>query len=188
MYWQVYLHKTVLCAEKMLVKIIERAKVVKAQSPSQVFNFFLNEEYESNNIEKHLDDFCTLDDYDILYSIKYWVHHPDKILSMLCKSIINRHLLKIKYSAHEIPPQLIEDKTQIAREYLQISNEEAGYLVFSGETEISTYNNDTEHIHILFKDGSVKDISQVDNALINQSLLGAVKKFYICFINIDLTL
>ncbi|MEO8961359.1 MAG: HD domain-containing protein [Ginsengibacter sp.] len=188
MYWQVYLHKTVLCAEKMLVKIIERARVVKAQSPSAVFNLFLNEEYESNNIEKHLEDFCTLDDYDVLYSIKYWVNHPDKILAMLCKSIINRHLLKIKYSTHEIPPELIEEKTQIAMEYLQINHEEAGYLVFGGEIEISTYNNDTEHINILFKDGSVKDISQVNNALINQSILGTVKKFYICFINIDLTL
>lgn len=188
MYWQVYLHKTVLCAEKMLVKIIERARVVQARSPSQVFNFFLNGEYGSHNIEKHLDDFCMLDDYDVMYSIKYWVQHPDKILSMLCKSIINRHLLKIKYSAHETAPQLLEEKKQIAKEYLQISNEEAGYLVFSGEIEISTYNNDTEHIYILFKDGSVKDVSEVDNALINQSLLSAVKKFYICFINIDLTL
>lgn len=188
MYWQVYLHKTVLCAEKMLVKIIERARAVKAQSPSQVFNLFLNKEYESKSIERLLDDFCSLDDYDVLFSIKYWVLHPDKILSMLCKSIINRHLLKIKYSAQEIAPELIEQKIQIAMEYLQINREEAGYLVFGGETEISTYNNDIEHINIFFKDGSVKDISQVDNALINQSLFGAIKKFYICFINIDLTL
>src|SRR6185437_8660483 len=64
MYWQVYLHKTVLCAEKMLVKIIERAREIKAESSSPVFNIFLNEEYESEKIENHLDDFCALDDYD----------------------------------------------------------------------------------------------------------------------------
>ena len=188
MYWQVYLHKTVLCAEKMLVKIIERARAIKAQSPSRVFNIFLNEEYQIDDIEKYLDDFCTLDDYDVLFSIKAWAHHPDKVLAVLCKSIINRHLLKIKYSAREIPQELVDEKKQIAIEYLQLNREEAEYLVFTGETEIKTYNNKTEHINILFKDGSVKDISQVDNALINQSIFGAVKKFYICFINIDLAL
>ncbi len=188
MYWQVYLHKTVLCAEKMLVKIIERAREIKAESPSQVFNIFLNEKYESEKIENHLDDFCALDDYDILFSIKSWIHHPDKILSVLCKGLINRHLLKVKYSAHEIPVKFLEEKTNIAMEYLAINKEQAGFLVFTGESEINTYNNKIEHINILFKDGAVKDISEVDNALINQSLFGTVKKFYICFINLEITL
>jgi hypothetical protein len=97
-------------------------------------------------------------------------------------------LLKIKYSARQITQKLIDEKKRIAVEYLQLKEEETQYLVFTGETEIKTYDNKTEHINILFKDGSVKDISQVDNALINQSIFGAVKKFYICFINIDLTL
>ncbi len=188
MYWQVYLHKTVLCAEKMLVKIIERARTIKAKSSSEVFNIFLNGEYESNKIEKRLVEFCALDDYDILYSIKSWIHHPDKVLSVLCRSLINRHLLKIKYSAHEISKELLDEKTEIAREYLKINKEESGYLVFKGETEIRTYNHKMEHIHILFKDGTIKDISEVDNALINQSLFGSVKKFYICFINMDITI
>ena len=188
MYWQVYLHKTVLCAEKMLVKIIERAREIKAESSSFVFNIFLNEEYESEKIENHLDDFCALDDYDILFSIKSWIDHPDKILSVLCKGLVNRHLLKVKYSAHEIPKEVLEEKTNIAMEYLAINKEEAGYLVFSGESEIKTYNNKTEHINILFKDRAVKDISEVDNPLINQSLFGTVKKFYICFINLEITL
>jgi len=188
MYWQVYLHKTVLCAEKMLVKIIERAREIKAESPSSVFNIFLNENYESEKIENDLDDFCALDDYDILFSIKSWIHHPDKILSVLCKGLINRHLLKVKYSAHEIPEGFLEEKTNIAMDYLGINKEEAGYLVFTGESEIKTYNNKTEHINILFKDGVVRDISEVDNALINQSLFGTVKKFYICFINLEITL
>ncbi len=188
MYWQVYLHKTVLCAEKMLVKIIERAREIKAESPSPVFNIFLNENDEGEEIENHLDDFCALDDYDILFSIKSWIGHPDKILSVLCKGLINRHLLKVKYSAHEIPDKFLEEKTNIAMEYLAVNKEESGYLVFTGESEIKTYNNETEHINILFKDGTVKDISEVDNALINQSLFGTVKKFYICFINLEITL
>jgi HD superfamily phosphohydrolase len=188
MYWQVYLHKTVLCAEKMLVKIIERAREIKAISPSRVFNIFLHNEYESAHIEEYMDDFCALDDYDILFSIKSWADHHDKILSVLSKSLVNRHLLKVKYSAQTIPKEMLEQKLSLAKEYLKINNDEASYLVFTGESEIKTYNHKIEHINILFKDGSVKDISGVDNALINQSLLSTVKKFYICFINLELIL
>jgi len=187
MYWQVYLHKTVLSAEKMLVKIIDRARAIKAKSPSAVFNFFLNNENESKKIVNHLDDFCKLDDYDVLFSIKSWIGHPDKILSVLCKSFITRNLLKVKYSVHEISKEVLAEKTAVAMKYFGINMDEAAYLVFNGKTEIKTYNNKMEQINILFKDGSVKNISEVDNALINQSLFGAVKKFYICFINIHNT-
>ncbi len=187
MYWQVYLHKTVLCSEKMLVKIIERARKINAVSPSAVFNIFLHNRSNSENIEDYVEDFCGLDDYDIMYSIKCWVDHPDKILSILSKSLVNRHLLKIKYLAHPVPKEMFEEKLTLAKEYLHINSEEAAYLVFTGKSEIKTYNDRMEHINILFKDGTVKDISGVDNALINQSLLGTVKKFYICFINLDLT-
>ena len=188
MYWQVYLHKTVLSAEKMLVKIIDRARAVGAGSPSAVFNFFLNNENESKKIVNHLDDFCRLDDYDILFSIKTWIHHPDKVLSVLCESLINRHLLKVKYSVHEIAKDLLAAKKELVMGQLNINKEEAGYLVFTGETEIKTYNNKTEHINIWLKNGDVKDISEVDNPLINQSLFGTVKKFYICFINLQDTI
>jgi HD superfamily phosphohydrolase len=187
MYWQVYLHKTVLCSEKMLGKIIERARKINATSPSAVFNIFLHNKYQTENIEDYLEDFCGLDDYDIMYSIKSWVDHPDKILSILSKSLVNRHLLKVKYFAQPVPEEMFNQKLTLAKEYLQINSEEAAYLVFTGKSEIKTYNDRIEHINILFKDGTVKDISGVDNALINQSLLGTVKKFYICFINLDLT-
>jgi HD superfamily phosphohydrolase len=187
MYWQVYLHKTVLCAEKMLVNIIKRARKVKAVASSYVFNIFLNEDYLKEGIENHLEEFCLLDDYDILSSIKSWTEHPDKVLSILCRDLINRNLLKVKYSGSPIPVELIDEKKDLARKYLNINNEEAGYFVFSGETQNKTYDNKDGHINILFKDGTVKDISEVDNALINQSLFGTVKKFYICFIKMDIT-
>ncbi|HJY23918.1 MAG TPA: HD domain-containing protein [Hanamia sp.] len=185
MCWQVYLHKTVLCAEKMLVNIINRAKLIKAQSPSDVLNIFLNEKYLETGIENNLEPFCLLDDYDVLFAIKSWIHHPDKILSTLCKNLINRNLLKVKYSGVEIPEKFIKEKKALAMQYLNINEEEAGYLVFSGEAQNKTYSKEDEHINILFKDGSVKDISEVDNALINQSLFGTVKKFYICFLNMN---
>ena len=73
-------------------------------------------------------------------------------------------------------------------DYLHIDKEEAGYFVFTGQTINKTYNTEDEHIRILFKDGNTKDISEVDNALINQTLFGTVKKFYICYPNIDIDL
>jgi hypothetical protein len=171
----------------MLAKIIERARQVKAVSPSKVFNIFLNKEYESENIAEFLDDFCLLDDYDVFFSLKSWADHPDKILSLLSKSLVNRRLLKVKYFAYPVSGEMLSQKIDLAKEYFRINAEEAGFLVFTGESEIKTYNPKIEHINILFKDGTVKDISEVDNALINQSLSGTIKKFYICFINLDLT-
>ena len=186
MYWQVYLHKTVLCAEKMLINIINRARDVKVQALSEAFNTFLHTTFEEQEIEKHLDDFCMVDDYDVLSAIKNWTLHPDKILSILCNGIVNRRLLKVKYSGTIIDDNLVKEKTELAMQYLKINKEEAGYLVFTGETGNKTYSNKDEHINILFKDGIIKDISEVDNALINQTLFGTVKKFYICFPNMEL--
>jgi HD superfamily phosphohydrolase len=182
MYWQVYLHKTVLSAEKMMVNIIKRAKEIKADSPSATLNIFLNDDYKQHGIEKFLTEFCNLDDYDFLNAIKQWVHHQDKILSFLCKGIINRNLLKVKYFSRPVPSELLNKKKAEVIKKLNLSEEEAAYLAFTGETENKTYNTQDEHIHILFKDGTVKDISRVDNALINQSLFGTVKKFYICYV------
>ena len=98
MYWQVYLHKTALCAEKMLVNIIRRAREIQAASASAALNIFLNTKFDDKKIEQHLDNFCKIDDYDVLFSIKMWASHPDTILSYLCSGIINRRLLKIKFS------------------------------------------------------------------------------------------
>lgn len=186
MYWQVYLHKTVLCAEKMLVNIVKRAKIVNAIAPTNELNNFLHVDNKEEEIEKHLNSFCKLDDYDMLAAIKAWATHPDKILSFLCAGIINRNLLKIKYSGSKIADKVFREKTILAMQYLNISEEETQYLVFTGEAENRTYSNVDEHIHILFKDGTKKDISEVDNALINQTLFGTVKKFYICFPNMEL--
>ena len=185
MYWQVYLHKTVLCAEKMLINVIKRARILDAQASSPELNIFLHTECNIEEIEKYLDDFCRLDDYDVLAAIKQWANHPDKILSTLCKSILNRRLLKVKYSGKVISRQLFKEKTELVKNYLGVNDEEAGYLVFTGETGNKTYSTQDEHINILFKDGEIKDISEVDNALINQTLFGTVKKFYICFPNME---
>jgi len=177
MYWQVYLHKTVVCAEQMLVRIIKRAKLIKALTQMPL-NQFINEPVSSVSLEQ----FCTLDDYDVMAAIKGWCNHEDKILSFLSKSILNRELLKVKYYAEPIEKKWVEEKTIEAMQKMNISAEEASWLVFTGIASGSTYNFEDERINILFKDGSVKDISEVDDPLISKNLGGKIKKYYFCFL------
>ncbi|HXB94732.1 MAG TPA: hypothetical protein VNU70_06225, partial [Puia sp.] len=185
MYWQVYLHKTVLCAEKMLVRILERARELidsgkAVASGSPVLDLFLQQ--EDGGIS--LDKFCLLDDVDVMSAIKQWTFHPDTVLSVLSRGLIDRSLLKVRLQATGFDEGLvIELREEVARR-LGISMEDARYFVFTGAAVNTTYDPEDERINILFKDGSVRDISQVDNALIHQTLASTVKKFYLCHLNI----
>ncbi|HEY5773010.1 MAG TPA: HD domain-containing protein [Chitinophagaceae bacterium] len=185
MYWQVYLHKTVLASENLLVKIIHRAKElikngVQVSAATDDLNFFLHQSGPVD-FENHLDKFCRLDDVDVLATIKNWCSHPDKILSALCRFIVERKLLKVKLQAEPIDEKFIEEKKKEAAKQYDITEEETNYFVFTGEAVNTTYNPIEEKINILFKDGTVKDISQVDNALIHHHLSTPVKKYYICY-------
>jgi len=186
MYWQVYLHKAVMRAEMLLVKIIRRAKdLIKKDIPAiaatDALNFFLNNAGDPHLIKQHLDKFCNLDDYDVMCTIKNWSTHPDKILSILCRSLVDRRLLKIKLQAEPVDKKAIHEKRCEVAKCLQVTEQEAEYFVFTGEAINTTYDPSDERINILFKDGSVTDISQIDNALIHQQLSGPVKKYYICY-------
>jgi len=186
MYWQVYLHKAVVSAEMLLVKIIQRAKDllsngVPTVAATDALNFFLNNANENQPVQQHLDVFCNLDDYDVMCTIKNWSTHPDKILSMLCRSLVDRRLLKIRLQAEPFDEKVVREKKCEVSERLPITENEAGYFVFTGKAINTTYDPSDERINILFKDGSVKDISQIDNALIHQQLSGPVKKYYICY-------
>lgn len=177
MYWQVYLHKTVLSAEQMLKRIIKRAKLVSATC-HEPLNSFINKPLKDITLE----EFCSIDDYDVVVAIKHWQKHDDKVLAVLCQGIIERHLLKVKYAAEPFATGLLQEKiTEIAMR-LNLSEEEAGWLAFTGEAVSSTYNFEHEHICILFKDGTVRDISEVDHALINENMRGKIKKYYICYL------
>ena len=177
MYWQVYLHKTVLSAEQMLIRIIKRAKLLKAQC-QEPLNSFINQPVD----QVTLDQFCRIDDYDVLMAIKKWGSDDDKVLSVLCQGILDRKLLKVKYFNEPVSSETLQDKIIEISKRLNITVDDAAWLAFTGEAASSTYNFEDEHIHILFKDGSVKDISEVDNALINENLKGTVKKYYICYL------
>ncbi len=185
MYWQVYLHKTVVSAESMLVKIIQRAREKirsgeKLSSRSAALDFFLLQNPQDK--PDWLEIFCELDDNDVLGALKYWTKNNDPVLSGLSNGLINRRLLKARLQAEPFESSRVNKMLQEAADILKISRSDASYFVFTGEHTNTTYNPDDEKINILFKDGSVRDISQVDNALIQRSLSMAVKKFYICYL------
>ena len=194
--------KTVVSAEKMLVKILERARElinrgIDAASSSPVLDFFLGDKSGTLSVEAQvdrgstsrrpdinlLDKFCLLDDYDVIGAIKGWMFHPDTVLSLLSRGLIDRRLLKIKYQATPFDEDYVEGLRLDVSRKLGIAKEDARYLVFTGQAVNTTYDAGDEKINILFRDGSVKDISRVDNALIQQTLASAVKKFYICYLN-----
>ncbi len=187
MYWQVYLHKTVMAAEKMLVKIIERAQELIAansevQAASPHLDFFLKQHQPDGDFARHLEKFTLIDDTDVMCTIKNWCSHSDKILSGLCRGLVNRELLKVKFAAEPFDRLMVETLKLNVAERLGISETEAGYFVFTGEAVNTTYNPLDEHIRVLFKDGTVSDISKVDNALIHQQVSAPFKKYYLCYL------
>jgi HD superfamily phosphohydrolase len=185
MYWQVYLHKTVLVAEKMLINIAKRTRNLYSKGSKSLvtgtpIDYFLTH-YDGVMNEDALEAYCNMDDFDFVHCLKTWSKNEDVVLSTLCTNILNRRLLKIKLQAEPFNNLLMQQKLTETCQRLNISEEEGMYFVFSGEAMNTMYKTSDERINVLFKDGSVKDISQVDNALIHETLTSAVKKFYICF-------
>lgn len=185
MFWQVYLHKTVLSSEMMLVKALERVKYLGQNGDTSLLNgepltqFLLGK--ASTNMAENIDLFALLDDTDVIAAIKRWQTNNDKVLSLLSNGILNRNLLKVKMQGEPIGSDFIENKQTEVAKALGITKDEVHYLVFSGEIENSLYNPNDEDIKILFKDQTVRSILMVDNALIHQNLSRPVKKFYICY-------
>jgi HD superfamily phosphohydrolase len=184
MYWQVYLHKTVLSAEMMLVKIMERVKEIYSEADTDLttnsaLDFFLSG-YSNRDQQLVLENFCSLDDHDVMHAVKIWSRHRDIVLGTLCENLLKRVLYKTKFQAVPFNPEMVNEKQEAAIKAYHLSKEQAGYFCFTGEASNTTYQKADEHINILFKDGSIKDITSIDNALISQNLSTPVKKFYIC--------
>lgn len=182
MYWQVYLHKTVLSAEKMLVNIIRRVRELHAENmdvkTGSVLDFFLFKNDEGFTPDM-LERYACLDDSDLTFAVKRWSTAHDPVLQRLCSGILNRKLLKCRLQITEDNSAIEKQKAKVAAEW-QLSEHDAGYFVFGGEASNTLYIPRNENIRILFKTGEVKDISQVDNALIHETVSSPVKKFYIC--------
>lgn len=188
MYWQVYLHKTVLAAELMLWKALLRAKEL-AQKGVPLFatpslKVFLMEEITNERFyqdEGLLHHFTQLDDYDLFTAIKVWAAHGDKVLSILCRRIVNRRLLKV--ALQDEPPQIsyMQSLKDATVERFGLSAHEVEYLVFSENTTNHAYSTSAESINILYKDNTVKDITVASDQLNISVLSQPVVKYYLCF-------
>jgi HD superfamily phosphohydrolase len=187
MYWQVYRHKTVIAAENMLVKIIQRAKQLTKAKDSTIaiggiLDYFLSNEFTA--IEQiDLTAYCQLDDTDIMYAIKKWQTHSDPILSLLCNRLLNRKIYKCQLQSEPITDAALSQALAATKAKFNVDDAAAAFLCFKGATSNTLYKNDSENIHILLKKGGISTISEVQNALIVESLSTPVKKFYICSLN-----
>jgi HD superfamily phosphohydrolase len=194
MYWQVYLHKTVIAAEEMLVYILKRAKYL-AERGEHLFatpslHYFLynkvgNKEFDSEeqvlNGLNALDVFANLDDDDIMVSLKVWANHSDKVLSYLCKCIRDRQLFKIEMQKKEFTPEHVAKVRKKVKDYFGCSDHALDFIVIHGSISNSAYTAENDHIDILFKDGSVCDIVEASDMLDIAVLSKQVKKYYLCY-------
>ncbi len=185
MYWQVYLHKTVLSAECMLTKTLERAKYlintegVALESFGEL-NELLNQKntiWHRKNMKELVQRFAKLDDYDIIASLKMWINNSDFILSFLSKSILDRKLFKLELKNTPFDQNIVEGVMQQISKKVP-SNTDLSYLVFTGEESNLTYNNIKDEIKILFKNGDIRPISESMDYELNSKI---VTKHYLCF-------
>jgi HD superfamily phosphohydrolase len=188
MYWQVYLHKTVLSAECMLMNILRRAKYLANQGvelfATPALCYFLQHEINYTDFEENemnLVYFTQLDDYDIFAAIKVWMEHKDNILSYLCNCIVNRNLFKVELSKEEIDPERIAFIEKQIRSKFEVNDEEISYLLYVGTTSNSAYDPNQPNINILYKDGTVQNISDAADQLNISVLTTPVIKHYLCF-------
>ncbi|NND77687.1 MAG: HD domain-containing protein [Flavobacteriales bacterium] len=191
MYWQVYLHKTVVSAEFLLMKILMRAKnssQLSEEHISPTLTFFLKNSITDSDMESSselLGKFMELDDYDIWAAIKLWVNSDDKVLADLCDRLLHRRLLKIRIHSEPIDEIVLKDKRKSIQDIWNYSSEESAYFVFSGELSNEAYDPVGEEIRILYKTGEIKDIVSASDNLNISSLSGRVKKYFYCYPAMD---
>lgn len=186
MYWQVYLHKTGLVAEQLLIKIMKRAKeLVQLNHPissSENLLFFIQHGKQIESLsESIMEKFASLDDYDVVSAIKNWSNCGDDVLERLCKMILNRNLLRIKLKNKPISLNKLQKHLHQVATHLRISEEEANYFVFSGSTSNLAYQTELAPINILYKNGKIKEVSKASDQLNLEALAKPVVKYYICY-------
>ena len=188
MYWQVYLHKTVISGEMILVKLLERAKEVAANgqdlfaSPS--LHHFLNNDINENNFfsdHANLEHFTNLDDQDIYAAVKAWTKHPDKILSTLCQMLTSRNLYKVEMGNERADADRVAFLKDAAVHLLEIKPDEARYFVFTDATQNRAYNAGVGNIKISMKNNDIVDIAKASDLSNLESLQKTVEKYILCY-------
>ena len=186
MYWQVYLHKTSLVAEQMIMRVLKRAKDLTLMNvkleTSSALSFFLNNSCDVTNFNTaSLNQFSLLDDYDVMSALKSWQFHRDFVLSNLSKMILNRTLLKIKFKNSPVSDSKVEVMTQKMMETHKLSSKEAAYFVFNGSVSNLAYDQKQGGLKILYKNGKIKEVISASDHLSLKVLSKTVTKHYICF-------
>jgi len=186
MYWQVYLHKTSLVAEQMIMRVLKRAKDLTLMNvkleTSSALSFFLNNSCDVTNFNTaSLNQFSLLDDYDVMSALKSWQFHRDFVLSNLSKMILNRTLLKIEFKNSPVSDSKVEVMTQKMMETHKLSSKEAAYFVFNGSVSNLAYDQKQGGLKILYKNGKVKEVISASDHLSLKVLSKTVTKHYICF-------
>jgi len=188
MYWQVYMHKTVVVCEFMLIHILRRAKHL-IQSGIKLFGnpaliFFMKENINEKNFMEDssiLEKFSRLDDFDILGAIKVWQFHNDFILSNLSKRIINRDLLKIEISKNKFKEEIIDELRKKIQSKYNLTEIETNYFIYSDTLKNNAYNESKQNINILMKSGEIVDLSKASDNLNISALSKPVKKYFLCY-------
>ena len=188
MYWQVYLHKTVIAAEFMLINILKRAQELASEDiplfGSPVLHLFL---YSNLTIEhfleerKWIEDFAKLDDYDILSAIKVWTTHSDAILSWLCKSLVDRHLYKVEIQNEPFDPGYVSSLKDKTAAQFHVQEEEIDYFLVEGTVTNNAYNPKHDRIRILFRNNELIDLSEASDQLNISVLSTPVNKYLLCY-------
>jgi len=189
MYWQVYLHKTVIAAEQMLVKILERAKELSGEGrnlfASPCFSYFLKNSIskeEFKNDPRNIERFTKLDDNDIFTSIKVWVNDEDIILSTLCSHLISRNLYQVEITNEPPLIEIINDLADKVTDEYEISDDDTSYFVFTDTIKNKAYSVGDGSIKIVMKDGSIQDIAKASDNSNLESLARTVQKHILCYL------
>lgn len=188
MYWQVYLHKTVVSAEYMLIQILKRAKTLsengKELFASPALQYFLKNQIRLKDFTEKsevLYQFADLDDFDILGAIKVWQNSSDIILADLSRRLVNRDLLKIEISKTPFTAERIELERKTLADRWDISYEDTQFYVYSEKLTNSAYNQGKQNINLLMKSGEIVDLSAASDNLNISALANPVEKFCLCY-------
>ena len=188
MYWQVYLHKTVVAAEFMLIHTLRRAKEL-VKSGDEIFGsptlmYFLKNDVKQANFKQDstiLDRFADLDDYDILGAIKVWQTHSDKVLSTLSKRLVNRDLFKIEISKEKFSEERIKLEKELVRQQFNLQEDEIDFFVYTDILSNNAYNQNKQNINMLMKNGEIVDLSKASDNLNISALASPVEKYFLCY-------
>lgn len=187
MYWQVYMHKTVLSAEYMLREILKRARLISRHRDlpaTPALSFFLKHQDDfgpGDDMNLVLERFCKLDDYDVMSAVKLWYDDEDFVLRELCRRLLDRNLFRIEISPAPFAPDDIDRILHAIAEQFKISLYDASFMLLQGVSSNHAYQLNKPAINILFKDGSVKDISEASDQFNTEVLTQPVFKHFICY-------